>query len=424
MLSQNSPSEENRKRANELIKGVDQLIKAAKLDEALKELTKAKEIDPQNGYIKAFEERISFLTDEKSRKNGVDAARKRMEDEARKKMEDERARIEEEHRRKELEIVKRVHEAHDRVIHKRDNKEPEIGANTPPRQASTPSVTNKVGDDRRRIEEESKRKFEEEFRRAEETSRQKSADDLHARTNVSSPVSTDAHSIYKRVLLLAWADGALSHEEQDQLKDLRASLSISSQEHEALELEAKHESYSHAFKLIWTSGLNASERSSVVAELRKKFQISPEVHSRLESKILNELAPTQKVPTIFVVDDEDEFLSIIVCVLENAGFRVRAFNTSDDALVGLQTEIPSLIISDINLETSSSGGFAFYEMIRHQDNLLNVPFIFLSGMSDEGMIRYGKGLGADDYLTKPISNETLLDTIKGKLKRFKSFRAN
>ena len=56
------------------------------------------------------------------------------------------------------------------------------------------------------------------------------------------------------------------------------------------------------------------------------------------------------------------------------------------------------------------------------DHLLNVPFIFLSGMSDEGMIRYGKGLGADDYLTKPISNDTLLDTIKGKLKRFKALK--
>jgi CheY-like chemotaxis protein len=228
--------------------------------------------------------------------------------------------------------------------------------------------------------------------------------------------------MYKRVLLLAWADGALSLEEQNQLRDLRASLSISPQEHEVLELEAKQESYSHAFKLIWSSGLKPSERSSVIAELRKRFQLSPEVHSRLESKILGELAPSQKEAMIYVVDDEDEFLSILVHVLENADYRVKAFSTSDDALIALQTESPSLIISDISLETSSSGGFAFYEKIRQMDHLLDVPFIFLSGMSDEGMIRYGKGLGADDYLTKPISNDTLLDTIKGKLKRFKSLK--
>ena len=86
----------------------------------------------------------------------------------------------------------------------------------------------------------------------------------------------------------------------------------------------------------------------------------------------------------------------LVHVLENADFRVKAFSTSDDALIALQTESPNLIISDISLETSFLGGFAFYEKIRQMDHLLDVPFIFLSGMSDEGMIRYGKGLGADD----------------------------
>ena len=43
----------------------------------------------------------------------------------------------------------------------------------------------------------------------------------------------------------------------------------------------------------------------------------------------------------------------------------------------------------------------------------------VSGMTDEGMVRYGKVIGADDYLTKPFSNDMLVDTVKGKLKRYK-----
>ena len=67
-----------------MFKGVDQLIKSLNLKKAVEELSKAKEIDPHNGYIKAFEERIAFLTDEGARQNRANATRKQMEDEARK----------------------------------------------------------------------------------------------------------------------------------------------------------------------------------------------------------------------------------------------------------------------------------------------------------------------------------------------------
>jgi DNA-binding response OmpR family regulator len=115
---------------------------------------------------------------------------------------------------------------------------------------------------------------------------------------------------------------------------------------------------------------------------------------------------------------------MVVRVLESGGFTVQAFNTSDEALTGLKHDMPDLIVSDINLETSTIGGFSFYEKVRQLHHLTHVPFIFLSGMIDEGMIRYGKGLGADDYLTKPFSGEMLLDTIKGKLKRYKQLKSN
>ncbi|MBI3112591.1 MAG: response regulator, partial [Ignavibacteriales bacterium] len=81
-----------------------------------------------------------------------------------------------------------------------------------------------------------------------------------------------------------------------------------------------------------------------------------------------------------------------------------------------------IIISDINLETSTMGGFTFYEKVRELEHLQEVPFIFLSGLSDEVLIRTGKELGVDDYITKPFSDETLIATIKGKVKRFKQLK--
>lgn len=173
---------------------------------------------------------------------------------------------------------------------------------------------------------------------------------------------------------------------------------------------------------------NVRERSSVVAELRSKFRIPAQDQPKPESRVLAELGPTHHQQTICVIDDEDAVLKLIVQVPENSGFVVHAFRTSDEAFEVLRdlngNGVPDLIVSDINLDTSTMGGFSFYEKVRQLDHLYHVPFIFLSGLSDEGMIRYGKALGADDYLTKPFSNDLLLDTIKGKLKRFQKFRKN
>ena len=232
----------------------------------------------------------------------------------------------------------------------------------------------------------------------------------------------EAHDMYKRVLLLAWADGAISPEEESQLRDLRTTLRITAAEHTKIELEAKEESYTHAFTLVWTSGMNSKERSAVINELRHKYQISSEIHSRIESKILAEFGQREYKPTLYVIDDDENTLAMIIRVLEDGGFAVKAFNTSDEALHELKQDLPDLIISDINLETSTIGGFSFYENIRQLQHLSHVPFIFLSGMTDEGMVRYGKGLGADDYLTKPFSGDMLVDTIKGKLKRYKQMK--
>ena len=83
---------------------------------------------------------------------------------------------------------------------------------------------------------------------------------------------------------------------------------------------------------------------------------------------------------------------------------------------------PDIILCDINLETSTMGGFTFFEKVQEIDHLKKVPFIFLSGLNDDVIIRTGKEMGADDYLTKPIKGQNLLAALRGKLKRFEQLR--
>jgi CheY-like chemotaxis protein len=131
---------------------------------------------------------------------------------------------------------------------------------------------------------------------------------------------------------------------------------------------------------------------------------------------------TRDVETILVVDDDDQMLTLIATMLMHHGYQVTSLITSDEAYALLKHCTPGLILSDIDLKTSTMGGFAFYESIKKLTHLSNVPFLFLSGLADEIIVRTGKELGADDYLTKPVSEENLMAAVKGKLKRFGRLR--
>ncbi len=139
-------------------------------------------------------------------------------------------------------------------------------------------------------------------------------------------------------------------------------------------------------------------------------------------QIYSESSPKSGHEVILVIDDDEEMRSMLTHALSAEGFGIKALERSDDAYLLLRDWTPSLILCDVNLETSTMGGFSFYEKVRSLDFLHDVPFVFLTGMNDDVMVRTAKELGADDYLMKPISIENLISTIKGKLKRFGSFR--
>jgi DNA-binding response OmpR family regulator len=122
---------------------------------------------------------------------------------------------------------------------------------------------------------------------------------------------------------------------------------------------------------------------------------------------------------VLVIDDDTRLLELLAISLEDSGFDVTALPTSDEAYALLRKFIPDLILCDINLETSTMGGFTFYEKVQELKNIQSIPFVFLTGLTDEALVRTGKELGVDDYLMKPISEQTLVATLRGKLKRFR-----
>jgi CheY-like chemotaxis protein len=180
--------------------------------------------------------------------------------------------------------------------------------------------------------------------------------------------------------------------------------------------------YIKAFKKTWSVGNHTAQQAIALELLGKELGISPERQLQLETRLHEEIHEPLGPSSILVIDDDAEMLLVIARMLKNHGFDVTALTTSDEGYTLVKKWKPGLILCDVNLETSTMGGFSFYEKIRKLDHLREVPFIFLTGLSDEILIRTGKEMGVDDYLTKPISEQNLVATIKGKLKRFSHLR--
>ena len=119
--------------------------------------------------------------------------------------------------------------------------------------------------------------------------------------------------------------------------------------------------------------------------------------------------------SILVVDDEPDLLDNISLALEAEGYRVLVAHDGFEGLSILENQPVNLILADIAMPNMN--GYQLYERVRENSQWAFIPFIFLTARTLDSDINYGKELGVDDYLTKPIRVAELLAVVRGKVRR-------
>jgi CheY-like chemotaxis protein len=240
-------------------------------------------------------------------------------------------------------------------------------------------------------------------------SHQKSAA-LHVR---HSPAALEA---YRTLLTEIWSDGNVTAEEQSQIDSMKETFEITEKDHTDIERQVRITAYLAAIREAWKMGVTS------FVDIRKRFKISDQEHLGVEQKINQFLQSLKAKGTVLLLDDDHAFLSIIRDVLTEAGYTCVAVNSGEDGLKTLETVVPDIVVCDIDFVKPKMNGFTFYEKFRAIDRFVDVPFIFMSGLDQDIVVRAGKQMGADDYLTKPFDAEMLLATIEGKLKRSREIK--
>lgn len=108
---------------------------------------------------------------------------------------------------------------------------------------------------------------------------------------------------------------------------------------------------------------------------------------------------------ILVVDDEKHYLDILVGILQN-DYRIIVAKTGEEALTRLKgASRPDLILLDVLLP--GIDGYDTCRQIKQDPTTRDIPLIFLTARSDVEDETLGLGLGAVDYIVKPISPPTV-----------------
>lgn len=124
---------------------------------------------------------------------------------------------------------------------------------------------------------------------------------------------------------------------------------------------------------------------------------------------------------ILCIDDEEIILELIEAQLidfEPILTKCTSVQQAKEALAESSTT-PDLILCDIMMP--GTVGYKFHEYLKSDSNLLKIPFIYVTALYSEDDYRKGMLQGADGYLTKPFTQNELIQEIQHVLRRHEDY---
>jgi FixJ family two-component response regulator len=123
-------------------------------------------------------------------------------------------------------------------------------------------------------------------------------------------------------------------------------------------------------------------------------------------------------PTVFVVDDDPSILKSLSRLLQAAGHTVATFTSAEDFLDDCNPDMPGCLLLDLAMP--GLNGLELQKTLAARG--CKRPIVFLSGRASvPSSVQAMKG-GATDFLTKPVSEDTLLEAIDEAMERDAAMR--
>ncbi len=121
------------------------------------------------------------------------------------------------------------------------------------------------------------------------------------------------------------------------------------------------------------------------------------------------MVKSRKAKTVLIIEDEAEVRHFASRVLEFEGYRVLEAETAEEGLELVRRDGISLVLLDLRLP--GQDGWVVLEQMKGNAELSAIPVIVFTASA--GISQRGKafGMGAADYLVKPLSAMSLREAV-------------
>jgi DNA-binding response OmpR family regulator len=123
---------------------------------------------------------------------------------------------------------------------------------------------------------------------------------------------------------------------------------------------------------------------------------------------------SHKTASIMLVDDNQDSLNLIEKLLTSRGYVSYKITTGTHAISFAKNAQPDLIFLDITMPDMD--GFEICRQLKADKKSENIPIIFMSAIHNTIDIRKALSVGGEDYITKPIDIDRLLNLVEIHLK--------
>ncbi len=117
------------------------------------------------------------------------------------------------------------------------------------------------------------------------------------------------------------------------------------------------------------------------------------------------------MPTVWIVDDDDEMAHAIKLMLQLLNFQVQTYRDARSAGKALLAgKRPDLLVLDINMPEVT--GIDMLEFVRRRREFKDIPVVMLSSETADRQVDEALALGANAYIFKPVTLEELENAVR------------
>jgi len=123
--------------------------------------------------------------------------------------------------------------------------------------------------------------------------------------------------------------------------------------------------------------------------------------------------PASQTYRILVVDDLLDNLLLLQTLLEAEGYAVEIAQSGAGALAAIAASPPDLVLLDVMMP--GMNGYEVTQRVRADHPASEIPILLVTAHDEPNAVE-GLGVGADDFIRKPLDLEELLARVRASLR--------